>query len=120
MKTITPEVKKIIEKNPLALATADKKGHANVIAVAYPQVVDRKTVVITDNFMSHTRNNILANKSVCLAVWNSDWKGYKIVGKARYYEEGKWKKIVENITENHGLPIRGAIVVKVEKVIKLK
>jgi len=52
-------------------------------------------------------------------VWNDEEEGYKIIGRAQYFKSGKWKKAVEEIKENKGLPAKGAILVKVKKIIKL-
>jgi hypothetical protein len=111
------EIKKIIEKNPVALATASKDGKPNVIAVAGVKVKDNN-LIITDNFMSQTKKNILTNKSVCLAVWNKE-KGYKIIGNAKYFDSGKWLEYVKTMKENKGYAAKGAIIVSVKKIIKL-
>lgn len=47
------------------------------------------------------------------------WNGYKIIGTAEYFTEGKWKEFVEKMPENKGLLAKGAILVTVSKVIKL-
>ena len=113
------KVKKIIENNPIAFGTVMPDNKPNVIGVAYAKVVSDDEVVITDNYMKQTKEDILANPSVCLAVWNGDWEGYKMIGQADYQAEGKWKEFVEKMPENEGLAAKGAIVVKVSKLIKL-
>ena len=112
--------KKLIEQNPLALATASKAGRPNVIGVAFVKVVSGKALLVSDNFMSQTRRNLAANNSVCLAVWDKQWKGCKLVGKAEYHSEGKWARMVKAMPENKGLPAKGAILVKIAKVIPLQ
>lgn len=119
MVEIIKEIKKLVEENPVAFATADASGKPNVIGVAYVRVVSRNQVLITDNYMKLTRENIGKNNSVCLAVWDKDWKGYKLVGKAKYFTDGKWKTFVEEMPENKGLPAKGAILVTVSELIKL-
>lgn len=112
------KVKEIIENNPMAFGTAED-NKPNVIGVAYVKVVSDDEVVITDNFMKQTKENLEKNNHVCLAVWDKDWHGYKFVGRAEYHAEGKWKDFVEKIPENKGYSAKGAIVVKVSKLIKL-
>lgn len=119
MVTIAPIAKKIIENNVVSLATVDKTGKPNVIGVAYVKVVAKNQVLITDNFMKQTKANLSKNNNVCLAVWDKDWKGYKLVGKAKYFTSGKWKKYIEKIPENKGLSAKGAILITVSKLIKL-
>ena len=68
--------------------------------------------------MRTTSKNLIKNKNVCLAVWNKN-KGYKLIGKANYFNSGKWKKFVGNMKENKGLPAKGAILIGIRKIIKL-
>lgn len=119
MVKITPQVKKLIEQNPLALATVDSKGKPNVIGVAYVKVVADNKILVTDNYMKQTKENILKNKNVCLAVWDKKRKGYKLVGRAKYLTTGKWRKFVEEIPENKDEPAKGAILITIFQIIPL-
>jgi uncharacterized protein len=116
---INDEAKNIIEENPVAFATVDQVGNPNVIGVAYVKVVSPNEVIITDNYMNQTKENIDSNKNICLAAWNTDWNGYKLIGKAEYFTDGKWKEYIEQMSENSGLPAKGAILVTVSQIIKL-
>jgi len=117
---ITEKAKKIIEENPVAFATVDKKGKPNVIAVAFIKVVSDNQIIITDNCMKQTIENVKVNNNVCLAVWDKKWNGYKLIGKAKYFAKGKWKEFVEKMIENKGLSAKGAILVTVSKLVELK
>ena len=119
MIKINSTAKKIIENNPIAFSTVDNTNKPNVIAVAYVKVVSDNQILITDNFMRQTKENLITNNNVCLAVWNKDWNGYKISGTAEYFTQGKWKQFVENMTENKGLLAKGAILINVSKLEKL-
>jgi predicted pyridoxine 5'-phosphate oxidase superfamily flavin-nucleotide-binding protein len=119
MIKITSDIKEIIENNPIAFSTIDNCNKPNVIAVAYVKVVSDNQILITDNFMKQTKENLVLNKNICLAVWDKDWNGYKISGTAKHFTEGQWKKYVENIPENKGLPAKGAIIVNISKLEKL-
>lgn len=120
MINISKNIKKIIEENPVAFATVNKNDKPNVIAVAFVKVISRNQVLITDVAMEQTRNNLKENNNICLAVWNKNWKGYKLVGKANYFSAGKWKKFVEKIPENKDEKPKGAIMVTISKIIPLK
>jgi len=89
MVKINSETQKLIEENSLAFATVDEIGKPNVIAVAYVKVVSENQILITDNYMKQTKENLKKNKNVCLAVWNKEWNGMKLVGTAEYFT--KWK-----------------------------
>lgn len=61
------DIKKLIEENPVALATVCSDGNPNVIPIAFAKVVSDNEIVITDNFMIQTRENLQSNKK-CLFV----------------------------------------------------
>lgn len=115
---ITPRVKEIIEKNTIALATIDE-GKPYVIAVAFCRVVSDDEILITDNYMEKTLKNIKENNNVALVVWKG-FKGYQILGTCEYIQKGKWAEYVKNLKENKKMPAKGAILVKVNKIIKSK
>ncbi|MFA5126721.1 MAG: pyridoxamine 5'-phosphate oxidase family protein [Patescibacteria group bacterium] len=119
MIRINKKDKLLIENHAIAFATVDSLKKPNVIGVAYVKVVASNKVLITDNFMKHTRQNLQKNNNVCLAVWDKSWHGIKLVGKAKYYINGPWKKYVETMPENKGLSAKGAIVVTINKLLKL-
>ena len=112
-------IKNIIENNPVSFSTVMPDGKPNAIGVACVKVVSEAELVVTDNYMNQTPKDILTNKNVCLLVWNSELKGYKIIGQAEYFTNGKWLDYVKKMSENSGLPAKGAILVKIEKIIKL-
>ena len=116
---ITSEAKKTIEENPVAFATTCHDGKPNVIAVTSVKVVSKNQVLITDNYMKQTKENLEKNNNVCLAVWHNDEPGYKLIGTSEYFSSGKWKKLVEEIPENKDFPAKGAILVTISKLIKL-
>lgn len=108
----------MIEENPVALATTiNHKPH--VIAVAFCKVINKDSVLITDNFMKTCKNNILKNGNVALAVWDKSWSGFQLKGKASYYKKGKWFDQMKQLKENKDCPAKGAILVKVNQIIKL-
>jgi len=111
------EIKNIIENNSVALSTIMKDGKPNAIGVAYVKVVSDMEIVITDNFMNQTSEDIQNNNNVCLLAWNNDMKGYKLIGQAEYLSSGKWLDFVKNMPENNGLSAKGAILVKISKII---
>ena len=123
MVEIKEELKKLIEENALALATVDESGNPHCIAVGFVKVISKNHVLITDNYMAETRNNIQKSTNVALSVWNNEWKkeclGYELRGNAEYFKEGKWIKEIKKIPENKGEPCKGAILVTINKIKKL-
>jgi len=116
---IDEKAKQIIENNPVAVGTV-RDDLPNVIAVAYVKVVGLDKIVITDNYMQHTKKNLEENPNVCLAVWDKDWRGYKIIGKAEYHASDKWFDFIKTMPENKDCPAKGAILIKVSNISELK
>jgi predicted pyridoxine 5'-phosphate oxidase superfamily flavin-nucleotide-binding protein len=116
---IDKKLKTMIEKNPVAFATSDENGNPHVIAVAYVKVVGKNKLLITDNYMKKTTENLIRNYRIALAVWDKCWKGYRLKGVAKYFTSGKWKKFVEQMKENKGEPAKGAILVTIDEIHRL-
>lgn len=116
MKLIEKKLKNLIENNVLALATiSDDKPH--VIAVSFCKMLNGK-IIITNNFMRKTIENLIKNNNIALVVWDKKNDGYQISGKAKYFNSGKWLNFVKKMKENKNMPTKGAIVIKILQVIK--
>ncbi len=113
-----PKLKNMSENKGIALVSINEDGVPHLIAVAYAKVVDDK-IIITDNFMKTTNENIKRNPKVLLAVWNDEFEGYRIEGTAEYRNSGDWLDFVKNLKENKEMPAKGAIVVTPIKIVKL-
>jgi len=111
------KIKKTIEKNPIALSTISREGKPYVIAVASVKVKDDK-IIITDNYMGKTIENLKNSSDVSLVVWNKDWKGYNIQGKAEYFDNGAYLDFVKSLKENENEPCKGAIVIEINEIKK--
>jgi len=117
---INESQKNLLETKVVSLATTNDDGTPNVIPVADVKVADDCQIIITDNFMKQTADNIKNNPNICLATWSDDWKeGYKLIGKAEYHITGKWANFVKNMKENKGLAAKAALICKISKIIKL-
>jgi predicted pyridoxine 5'-phosphate oxidase superfamily flavin-nucleotide-binding protein len=114
------DYKNLIEENPVAFVTITKGNKPNIIGTACAKLVSENEILLTDNYMNQTILDIKQNNNVCLAVWDKNLKGCKIVGTAEYFDSGKWKTFVENLKENAGLPAKGAILINITKVIPSK
>lgn len=113
-----PELKDLLENRGIALVSMNENGSPHLIAVAYAKVVENK-IIITDNFMKTTSENIKRNPKVLLAVWNENFEGYRIEGSAEYHDKGSWLKFVKGLKKNECSPAKGAIVVTISETVKL-
>jgi predicted pyridoxine 5'-phosphate oxidase superfamily flavin-nucleotide-binding protein len=113
----------MIEENALGLATIDKSGNPHNIAVGYVKVISENQLLISDNWLQETIENIKSNPNVALVVWNNDWKkncvGYELKGRVEYFTSGKWIEIIKKIPINKGEPCKGAILITINKIKSL-
>lgn len=114
------KLKKIIENNDLALATVDLSNKPNVVYVCCAKVVSKNQILITDNYMNKTKENILINKNISIAVSDIKLeKSYQLKGIVNYYSSGKWLKAVKDLKVNKDYPAKGAVLVTVKEIILL-
>lgn len=111
------EIKDKIEKSVISLATCDREGNPHNIAVAYVKITGDK-IVITDNYMQKTKDNLKINPRIALVFWKGE-DGFGIKGEAEYFDSGAWVDFVKSLEENKEHPAKGAIVVSVEDVRRL-
>jgi len=111
------KIKDNIEKATIAVATINSKGNPHNTPIMYAKVKEEK-IIITNNYMKTTIDNIKNNPAVSLVFWEGE-KGWRINGKVDYYEEGEWLDFVKSLKENKGEPANGALVVNVEEIKEL-
>lgn len=111
------ELKDKVEKATIAVATVDSKGKPHNIAIMYAKVKGKK-IIITNNHMVITVKNIKNNPSVSLVFWEGE-EGWRVDGKAEYYDSGEWLEFVKGLEENKDFPAKGAVVVEVEEIRRL-
>lgn len=120
---INKEIKKLVEGNALALATVNEDGRPHCIAVAFVKVISPLRLLITDNYMVDTRRNIIRNAEAEICAWNKDWQknclGYRLKGKMKYFQSGKWLLLAKKIPENKNEPCKGAIIMTIYQIKKL-
>lgn len=102
---ISPRQKEMIESLPLGIATVNGDGSANLIVVLCAKVVSENEILITDNYMKQTIENLLRDDRVSLGVWTKD-EGWKFIGRSKYFTEGKWREFIQNMEENKGMPAK--------------
>jgi len=117
---ISKGMKKMIEENALGFASVNSNSNPHNIAVGYVQVVSENQLLISNNYICETLENMENNPNVALVVWNRDWKencvGYELCGKAEYFNEGEWVERIKQLPINKGEPCKGAILVTINKI----
>jgi len=114
---ITGKIKELLEKEVVAFTTVSGDGRPNVIAVACCKVIEGNKVLVTDNFMNKTRQNLVNNQHVAMAVWSKDMEnGYQLKDRAECITEGKYKELVDKDPNNKGLAHKAAVLVTVNEI----
>jgi len=86
---VSEEIKQFFITIPImAFSTVDKNGVPNVVPIASKKIANDDTILVIDKFFKKTKENILQNKSVSIAMWKGS-KGYQIKGLATYHSKGK-------------------------------
>jgi predicted pyridoxine 5'-phosphate oxidase superfamily flavin-nucleotide-binding protein len=84
---IPDEIKQFFETIPImAFSTVDKNGTPNVVPIASKKIVNDDTILVIDAFFKKTKENILQNKNVSIAMWEGS-KGYQIKGLSTYHSK---------------------------------
>lgn len=82
-------IKQFFETIPImAFSTVDKNGTPNVVPIASKKIVNDDTILVIDAFFKKTKENILQNKNVSIAMWKGS-KGYQIKGLSTYHSKGE-------------------------------
>ncbi len=120
MAKLPQEVKDAIEvainkQEAFPVATASNDSVANVAYITYLKPIDDETILIADNFLNKTRDNILANSNVSFAVLDEAKGSYQVKGKAKRLTEGEMFDHVQEWVVDE-LPREAAIVMTVEEV----
>jgi len=119
MAKITAEMKEVAaEAKVFVLATATKDGKPNAVPIGFGRVFSDDEILLMDNFMLKTRQNIDANPIVAVSVWANGKGGYQFKGTARvessgnfFDEEVQWVK-----SRAPKLIPKAAIIVKVDEI----
>ena len=121
MAKITDEIKEVAGKTKgWALATVSKDGMPNVVPIAFAKVHSENEIVLMNNFMKKTEENLKTNPDkVAVSIWDMDSKkGYQFKGEAsietsgKIYDEGV--QMVKSMMPQ--LNTKSAIVVKVKSI----
>ena len=120
------DYQELIDDKPMHIATVNSKNNPNLAVASDVRVIEKDKIIISVNEKIHTEKNIEYNPNVVLTVFDNDYKGLRIFGKAKYYTDGNYydfcmKTFFSNgeVTPFGATKPKGAIVVNVAKVEKL-
>ena len=118
---VPDKVKRIFDSvSIMAFSTVNKDGTPNVVAIGSKKIVNDDTIWVIDTFFKKTKENILQNNKVAIALWK-DSEGYQIKGIAKYYSEGrvfdKGKKWILQLLPNK--IVKGVVEIKVTEIYSI-
>lgn len=124
MIRIPNEVKNLFEKQSLvAFGTASKEGNPNVVPIFWKTILNDGTILLIDNFMKMSKENLLENNKICISFWDPETEeAYKIKGIATYHTEGQiyeeGKKFIQS-QKPERIP-KGVVEVKAIEIYTIK
>lgn len=92
MPKIVDTVREIFNKTAIySVATASKNGMPNVVPIHFVKLYDDEdTILLVDNFMNKTLQNLEENPRIAISVWDLGKKeAYQIKGEATIIKSGK-------------------------------
>ena len=127
MARITQEMKDVAAKaRPVICATSSREGKPNGVPIGFAKIISDDEIMLADNFMHKTRQNIEENPVVAVSCWSPEMHGgYQFKGKARIETIGKlfdeavqWVKTVSADWEKPRVKPtpKAVILVKVEEI----
>lgn len=121
------EYKDLIDNKPMHIATINNENNPNLSVASDIRVLAKDKIIISVNEMNNTQRNIEYNPNVVLTVFNEEWVGLRMFGKAKFYAEGEYydfcnKTFFANgeVTPFGATKPKGAIVIAIEKIEEFK
>lgn len=121
------DYKDLINDKPIHIATVNIENNPNLSVASDVRILEENKIIISVNEMNNTQKNIEYNPNIVLTVFNDDWVGLRIFGKAKFYSDGEYYDFCKNtfFSNNEVTPFgatkpKGAIVVTVDKIEDFK
>jgi predicted pyridoxine 5'-phosphate oxidase superfamily flavin-nucleotide-binding protein len=120
--SMTKDMMEALEKDLVFLATASPDGVPNVVPIGFARPIDEDNILIADNYMNKTRQNLDKNPQISLVTKDATKCPFQFKGKVFIYESGKYFDIVTEWGENAmtKLTPKAAILMKVEEIYSIQ
>jgi predicted pyridoxine 5'-phosphate oxidase superfamily flavin-nucleotide-binding protein len=120
MAKITQDMKDIAAKARIfVVATSSKDGKPNAVPIGLAKIISDDEVMLADNFMHKTRQNLDENPMVGVTFWSmKDAYGYQFKGKARVETSGRLLDEAHRELQEREFPFtpKAVVVVKVDEI----
>lgn len=113
MGVLTQDMKDIAAKaNVYMLATVSNSGKPNGVPIGIVRISSDDEIVLADNFMLKTRQNLEENPVAAVSYWSAeDRYGYQLKGKTRIETSGKEYDETARGMEERKVPFKPKAVV---------
>ena len=116
MAQLPKMVKDAIDKQDVfSVATCSQDGIPNVVYVKFLKVIDDETVLIADNYLNKTRDNILDSTKLSFVVRDEEKGSFQVKGTAKRLIDGPMYGEVQKWVPEK-FPRVAAIILHVEQV----
>ena len=122
MAKMTERMKETFEKvENIILATATKDGVPNAVPMGAKKIIDDETILLSDQFLNKTLNNMKENPQVAVTFW-SGFEGYQLKGTItietsgeRFDETAEW---IDKMGKAMNFPLKskGAVIMKISEI----
>jgi len=120
---MTDEMMDAVEKeNVVFFATATKNGTPNVVPIGFARPLDNKTILIVDNYMNKTRENLENNPEASLVPRDASKCPYQFKGTVEIHTSGKYFDDAVDWAQSvmSELSPKAAVLLKVEEIYSVK
>lgn len=118
MELTEKQLELLSRRNLVILATANHNAEPRAIIVEANKA-EKDKIIITDNQMGITRDNLLSNKHVFLLAYEEDYHYcLKISGDTEYFASGEYFDFVRNLETNKNYLPKGVVVVTINEIIE--
>jgi len=116
MAQLPDAVKKAITKQDIfPVATSNQDCIPNVVYIKYLKLVDDDTILIADNYLNKTRDNILKNGKIAFTMCDEEKGSYQIKGTAERLTKGAMFDEVQKWVPDK-LPRVAAVIMHIEEI----
>jgi predicted pyridoxine 5'-phosphate oxidase superfamily flavin-nucleotide-binding protein len=120
MAKITQDMKDIAEQAVIFIAaTASKDGKPNGVPIGLTRIISDDEIMLFDNFMHKTRQNIAENPVVAITFWAKEARyGYQCKGPARVETAGNhFDEAIQWLqSKGRNFQPKAVVIVKVEEI----
>ena len=116
MARLPKEVIEAIDKQDVfPVATCSSEEMPNVVYITYLKVIDDETVLIADNYLHKTRQNILQQPKIAFVVRDEKKGSFQVKGSIQRLTSGPlFQEVQDWVSNKH--PRKAAVVLQVEEV----